>query len=90
MAGLLIDGVSGPVALERFEESGADFLAPDYRLLDDPTIARANQSRIRLLPWTVNDSRVIERLLRQSSVFGIITDETADGVRLRNTAQPRM
>ena len=81
--GLLVYDVTGPEALEMFQASSAAFLGPDFQILDDDTLARAEAAGIPLLPWTVNDAAVMRRLLGAPSVMGIITDEPADAVRVR-------
>jgi glycerophosphoryl diester phosphodiesterase len=85
--GLLVDyadGVTGVRALELFAKSAADFLAPHHKLLDDRTLCEAETAGATLLPWTVNEHDPIKRLLRASSVFGVITDEPELGLQLRN------
>jgi glycerophosphoryl diester phosphodiesterase len=85
--GLLVDhadDMSGLRALELFTKSGADFLAPHYRLLDDRTLGEAVTSGTTLLPWTVNEHEGIERLLQAPAVFGVITDEPELGLQLRS------
>lgn len=84
--GLLVYDVPGSRALEMFQETGADFLAPDCSILDRETLADANRSNVSLLPWTVNDPELARNLLRQSSVFGIITDRPLEMMGIRNAA----
>jgi glycerophosphoryl diester phosphodiesterase len=80
--GLLVYDVTGLQALELFKSSGAAFLGPDHRILDDPTLERARAARIPLLPWTVNDRVEMDRLLR-AGLMGVITDRPLDAIRAR-------
>ena len=81
--GLLIDADGGRGAYAAFEASGADFLAPHYTIVDEDLLERAARAAVDLLPWTVNAPGDIRRLLGESSVAGVITDEAAEGMRLR-------
>jgi glycerophosphoryl diester phosphodiesterase len=81
--GLLIDADGGRGAYAAFEASGADFLAPHYTIVDEDLLERAARAAVGLLPWTVNAPGDIRRLLGQSSVAGVITDDAAEGIRLR-------
>ena len=81
--GLLAYDVTGRRALELFRESGADFLGPDYQILDATVLREAEAARARLLPWTVNDPPAIGLLLDAPAVMGVITDQTADALRIR-------
>jgi glycerophosphoryl diester phosphodiesterase len=76
--------MTGEEALKRFHQARANFLGPDYRLLDASTLDRAKLSDVPLLPWTVNDKTVIRSLLRAPTVIGVITDQTVEALRIRN------
>jgi len=82
--GLLVYDVSGTEALQMFEQAGASFLGPDYRILDETTLREAEAAGIGLLPWTVNDPVAIRRLLGFTAVTGVITDNPAAAVRIRD------
>lgn len=58
----------------RLQACRADFLAPHYRLLATGIGRRAERRGIGLLVWTVNDSRLIDRYLRDPRVLGVVTD----------------
>jgi glycerophosphoryl diester phosphodiesterase len=83
--GLLAYDMTGQRALELFQESGADFLGPDYQILDDAVLRQADTAGALLLPWTVNDPAAIALLLAAPAVIGVITDDTADALRIRGT-----
>jgi glycerophosphoryl diester phosphodiesterase len=85
--GLLVDADGRTGVLERFEASGADFLAPHHSIVDDGLLRAAGESAVELLPWTVNESAKIVRLLRERSVSGVITDEPAAALRLRGASR---
>jgi glycerophosphoryl diester phosphodiesterase len=82
--GLLAYEVTGRRALELCRESRADFLAPDWQILDAAVLHQAEAAGVPLLPWTVNDDAAIELLLDAAAVIGVITDRTADAVRIRD------
>jgi glycerophosphoryl diester phosphodiesterase len=82
--GLLVYDMTGEEALKRFYETGANFLGPDYQVLNDNTLEQAKQSRVPLLPWTANDPTVIRSLLCAPAVIGVITDQTSAALRIRD------
>jgi glycerophosphoryl diester phosphodiesterase len=81
--GVLVSEISRSQALERFRQTGADFLAPDYPMLDQHTVAEATRLHIPLLPWNVNQPDEIRRCLQEPSIFGVITDQPAQALRIR-------
>lgn len=50
-----------------------DIYSPAYRLVNRRLIERAHAEDVEVLPWTVNDPRVMRRLL-EMGVDGLITD----------------
>ena len=84
-AGLLVYEVTPQTAFEMFAESRADFLGPDCQIIDEPMLRDAETKRVPLLPWTVNEPDDIRRLLTAPAVFGVITDRTAEAVRIRES-----
>lgn len=81
--GMLID--AGDRIVDRFHDSKASFLAPHYGLLNESTLQQTDEAGIDLLPWTVNDADAMRHLMRRHRVWGVITDEAADALRLRRT-----
>ena len=81
--GLLVGDMTGAEALERFRDHRVDFLAPDYALLDAPTLIAAERDGVPLLPWTVNDPATMRVLLRAPTVMGIITDRLVEALHAR-------
>ena len=81
--GLLAYDMTGQRALELFQESGADFLGPDYQILDEAILRQAAALNVPLLPWTVNDPATMGLLFEAPAVTGVITDHTADALRIR-------
>lgn len=86
-AGLLVCDVTPPAAFGLFAEARADFLGPDWQILDEWMLREAELRRVPLLPWTVNEPGDIRRLLQAPAVAGVITDRTADAVRVRNSLE---
>lgn len=83
-AGLLVYEVTPQKALEMFGDSRADFLGPDFQIIDDGMLRDASAAGVELLPWTVNEPDDIQRLLTAPAVTGVITDRTADALRIRD------
>jgi glycerophosphoryl diester phosphodiesterase len=81
--GILVYEVTGGEALRIFRDSNADFLGPDYTILDNEMLIRACDSGVPLLPWTVNDPAAIRTLLEARCVIGIITDDPGAAMAIR-------
>jgi glycerophosphoryl diester phosphodiesterase len=47
--------------------------SPDYSLVNEELIKKCHAQNIKVIPWTVNDKKEIERL-KQIGVNGLITD----------------
>jgi glycerophosphoryl diester phosphodiesterase len=47
--------------------------SPHYSLVNDDLIRECHQKKMRIIPWTVNSKKEIERFKRMG-VDGIITD----------------
>ncbi len=47
--------------------------SPNYKLINDQTLAYCKDKNILLIPWTINDANTMGRLIRRG-VDGIITD----------------
>jgi glycerophosphoryl diester phosphodiesterase len=57
--------------------------SPDYRLVSDSLVRAAHAKGIRVIPWTVNDTTDMKRLIGMG-VDGIITDYPADLIKMLN------
>lgn len=68
---------------ERLRDSGADYLINHFAL---PRTTRVTQP---LIPWTVNGSRRLARLLERDDVYGIITDHPEKALALRDQDSDR-
>jgi len=55
--------------------------SPDYKLVSKAMIAAAHQQNIRVIPWTVNDEKVMRKLVAMG-VDGLITDYPDLGIRV--------
>ncbi|MCS4485336.1 glycerophosphodiester phosphodiesterase [Staphylococcus americanisciuri] len=51
----------------------ADFVNPNYQLINKKFIARAHAEGLKIMPYTVNDSQTAKKLI-QMGIDGIITD----------------
>jgi glycerophosphoryl diester phosphodiesterase len=71
------------VVSNRIRRMQADFIAPNWELLDSAILANVMMERLPIWTWTVNDPLMIERLLGDRRIEGIITDRPDVGVQLR-------
>jgi glycerophosphoryl diester phosphodiesterase len=85
--GLIVEGQSPEHAVEEMERVNADWLVPEVEMLNSEAIAYFRTYGIRLLPWTVNESDDLNRLLREDAVTGVITDRTDIALELRSGLQ---
>jgi glycerophosphoryl diester phosphodiesterase len=58
----------------RLRRCGADFLAPNLRLLAAGLGRRAQRRGIPLLLWGVDDDELIRRYLREPGLIGVVTE----------------
>jgi len=61
--------------------------SPDYKLVSQAMIGAAHKQSIRVIPWTVNDEKVMRKLVAQG-VDGLITDYPDLGIRVLAEIQP--
>jgi glycerophosphoryl diester phosphodiesterase len=85
--GLIVEGQSPEHAVEEMERVAGDWLVPEVEMLNSEAIAYFRTHGIRLLPWTVNESDDLNRLLREDAVTGVITDRTDIALELRSGLQ---
>ncbi|MEX2655346.1 MAG: glycerophosphodiester phosphodiesterase family protein [Acidimicrobiia bacterium] len=62
-----------PTDFERWVDQGASIWSPDWREVDSATLAAAHRAGLKVIPWTVNDSELMDNLITLG-VDGIITD----------------
>jgi glycerophosphoryl diester phosphodiesterase len=67
----------------RIRRMRADFIAPDWELLNSPMLSHVLMEQLPIWTWTVNDPQMIERLLGDRRIEGIITDRPDVGIYLR-------
>jgi len=71
LAGLDFDDYTSiPALVHRF---GADILSPYYREIELRDVEEAHRLGIKVIPWTVNDQRIMKKLIGWG-VDGLITD----------------
>ena len=66
----------------------ADFVSPQYRLVTWDYILRMRLLKKKIYVWTVNDEKVIKKLLAKG-VDGIITDVPDKALALRDAYYKR-
>jgi glycerophosphoryl diester phosphodiesterase len=80
---LLTEDIGIDEAERILQRVGADLWAPDCKTVDDEALARCQQLRITLLPWSVDVDDDFRRLLSANNVAGIITDRTRRALEIR-------
>ena len=68
----------------RQRRSQASFLAPHYRLLKFGFLERAEKMGMELFIWTVDDASLMDFLLRQRVVAGLITNRPDVALEVRS------
>ena len=66
-----------------------DFLVLEVSLFDNPWLEIAQTNSKNILLWTVNEEKIIENLLRDERIEGIITDKSDLAVQLKNKINNR-
>jgi len=87
--GLLLEKTEWGKAFEAFRRSTAHFLAPHRTMIDEPGLAAAHEQGVALVAWTVNDPAMMRRLFLAPAVTAVITDRTADALRVRGETLAR-
>ena len=70
-------------AFDQFVALGADFLGPQEGLITKDDLDRAAEQRVPLVPWSVNDEKRLEFLLKHDIVAGVITDDVSLAVDVK-------
>ena len=80
---LLISRTYNPGLPAAIEQLGftPDIYSPDYRLVDADLLQQAHERGMQVIPWTVNETDEMERLIERG-VDGLITDYPNRAVRL--------
>ncbi|TGK09672.1 glycerophosphodiester phosphodiesterase [Leptospira selangorensis] len=61
------------LVLNQTKELKADIISPYFLYVTDEFVSKAHSLGIKVIPWTVNDTKEMERLI-EAGVDGIITD----------------
>ena len=72
---LLIEGFDKRTLNEQLDQLGfiPSIYSPEYSLVNDELLKQCHLRHIKVIPWTVNDKRTIERL-KEMGADGVITD----------------
>lgn len=71
--------------LRNIKATGADFLVPHWSLMKLRLFRRIKKCGKPLFVWTVNNKKMMQQLLRDDAVRGIITDKVEVAVALKNS-----
>jgi glycerophosphoryl diester phosphodiesterase len=72
-----------PYPLTRIRASGADWCAVHHRLARAGVLRQCHRQGIRTMVWTVNDDRMLARLLADPRVDVLVTDRPRRAIALR-------
>ncbi|GAB4146870.1 MAG: hypothetical protein Fur0046_24970 [Cyanobacteria bacterium J069] len=72
---------------DRVREMRADFIAPNWQLLSHTLLSQVVTGDRPIWVWTVNDEPVMETLLGDRRIEGIITDRPDLGMQVRHASQ---
>jgi glycerophosphoryl diester phosphodiesterase len=75
------DGVAGLV-----HAFGAQILSPYYREIQKQDVEQAHRLGLKVIPWTVNDRRTMQKLI-DWGVDGIITDTPGELIEVLRESQ---
>ena len=64
--------------------SNLDFLVLEVSLLDNNWLEIARTNSKYILVWTVNEAKMIEKLLQDQRVRGIVTDKLDLALQVKN------
>ncbi|WP_392452896.1 glycerophosphodiester phosphodiesterase family protein [Corynebacterium dentalis] len=77
------DDVHGDVVAAA-EQLGANVLSPNFKLVNQQNVQWAHQHGIQVIPWTVNESDDINRII-DTGVDGLITDYPTRATEILNS-----
>lgn len=77
------DDVHGDVVAAA-EQLGANVLSPNFKLVNQQNVQWAHQRGIQVIPWTVNESDDINRII-DTGVDGLITDYPTRATEILNS-----
>jgi glycerophosphoryl diester phosphodiesterase len=52
-----------------------DFIIPDSIFLSNKLLNNCKTRNLKVIPWTINSKREINKLFKEDSIFGLITDK---------------
>lgn len=73
--------------LKRCQKINVDFLVPHWRLLNLGFLRRARKHKLPVFVWTVNETNLISKFLRDNRIDGIITDKIEIAVQLKKNSK---
>lgn len=89
--GLLLGKLKAPLwsriseffSMKRYKKAKADFLVAHWKWLKGDFLERAQRSRKPVFVWTVNDEKMMSKVLKDRRVYAVITDRPDLAVLLR-------
>lgn len=81
--GLLLEKTDWIDALNQFEQSKAQFLAPQATMIDEAALELARERHVPLVVWMVNDPAMMRQLFRARPAIDVITDRPAAALQIR-------
>lgn len=81
--GLLTENSGFDAAADNLAKISADFWLPDFESATDPVLSSSAERGVPVVPWTVNSGEHLQRFLDMPAVWGVVTDDVNEAVRLR-------
>jgi glycerophosphoryl diester phosphodiesterase len=72
---------------KRCRKINVDFIAPHWRLLKLGFLRRAGKHKLPVFVWTVNETKLITKFLRDTRIAGLVTDKIETAVQLKENSQ---
>jgi len=69
---------------QRVEPNNADFIALDQRYASDNALGSAERHGIKVWVWTVDDKTLMQRIVNDRRVEGLITNRPEQALKLRS------
>ncbi|WZL74218.1 glycerophosphodiester phosphodiesterase [Clostridiaceae bacterium 35-E11] len=81
---LLFTRIAELFPMIRCFKARADFLAPNWRLLQLGFLKRVRCCQKPVFVWTVNDEKLMKKLIKEKKVYALITDKPDVAIHIRD------
>lgn len=70
--------------IETLKQNQIDFFLPHFTLLNKKLVQNFLNSGIKIITWTVNDKNILEQILKENNITGVITDKLDEFIKIKN------